>query len=76
MLQNLNVTTFAIFDLLRENYQGVKLPPTPVPTQIRVKQCFITKDLTSFQESHHYYQNKRKSIKNGDVVSIKEELFA
>ena len=29
MLQNARVTTFTASELLRENQQGVKLPPTP-----------------------------------------------
>ena len=32
MLQNTSITTFVVSELLRENQQGVKLPPTPFPT--------------------------------------------
>ena len=38
-LQNFSVTAFTILELLRENQlggEGVKLPPSPIPTQIRV----------------------------------------
>ena len=37
MLQNARVTAFTVSKLLRENQQGVKSPPHPNPTQIRVK---------------------------------------
>ena len=37
MLQNARVAAFTISELLRENQDGVKLPPTILPTQIRVK---------------------------------------
>ena len=40
MLPNARITAFIIFELSKENQQGVKLPPTPHPrhthTQIRV----------------------------------------
>ena len=32
MLQNARVTAFTVSELLRENQQGVKLPPPPPPT--------------------------------------------
>ena len=37
MLQNSRVTAFTVFELLRENQLGGKIPPSPLPTQIRVK---------------------------------------
>ena len=38
MLQNSRATAFTVFELLRENQlAGVKLPPSPPRTQIRVK---------------------------------------
>ena len=42
MLRNSKVTAFTVFELLREiQLGGIKLPPPPRPTQIRVKFIII-----------------------------------
>ena len=42
MLQNSRVTALTVFELLRENQLGVKLPSTHPPTQVRVKSVFCS----------------------------------
>ena len=37
MLQNVRITTFTISELLRENKQEVKLPPTPTRLGLKLK---------------------------------------
>ena len=53
MLQNARVTAFTISELLRENQQGVKLPPSPPPRLgLRSYEAFLTSslDLMSYFE--------------------------
>ena len=47
------VTTFTIFELLKETHlgEGLKLPPSPPPTQIRVKKD-IMKNFAEFERKH------------------------
>ena len=63
MLQNVRVTAFTVFELLRENILGVKITPSPLPP--RIKTGLPTKNNYNYMHVYiytHKYENIFESV--------------